>query len=93
VNVLGVIHSTHSFLPLLRKGATRKVATISSVGGDCDFVLETGLAQAPAYGASKAAVNMVIAKYAAKLQNEGFTMVALSPGMVDTSATAGGKGE
>jgi NAD(P)-dependent dehydrogenase (short-subunit alcohol dehydrogenase family) len=89
---LGVIYSTNSFLPLLRKGETRKVATISSATGDCDFVLGTGLAQAAAYGTSKAAVNMIIAKFAVRLQTEGFTIIALSPGMVDTSATSGGKG-
>jgi NAD(P)-dependent dehydrogenase (short-subunit alcohol dehydrogenase family) len=85
---LGVIHSTNSFLPLLRKGETRKVATISSSGGVCEFVLGTGLAQMPSYGASKGAVNVVNAKYAVKLQNEGFTMIALCPGLVDTTATA-----
>ena len=84
VNVLGVIHSTNSFLPLLRNGMTKKVVTISSGGGDRETVLKSGLAQMTAYGASKAAVNVVVAKYAIKLQKEGFTVIALAPGIVDT---------
>ncbi|GBE85213.1 predicted protein [Sparassis crispa] len=41
-----------------------------------------------AYGTTKAGTHMVVTKYAALLENEGFTVVALSPGLVDTSATA-----
>ena len=81
---MGVIHSTNSFLPLLRNGMTKKVVTISSGGGDHQTTMKLGLAQVSAYGASKAAVNVVVAKYAIKLQEEDFTVIALSPGMVDT---------
>lgn len=87
---MGVIHSTNSFLPLLRKGNTKKVVTISSGGGDRDFVMQMGFGRMVAYGASKAAVNMIVAKFAVKLQNERFIFVALSPGLVDTTATAPG---
>ncbi|KAF8513799.1 hypothetical protein JB92DRAFT_2922000 [Gautieria morchelliformis] len=92
VNVMGVIHSINNFLPLLRNGNTRKVVTISSRGGDPDLVLKTGLSQMVAYGASKAAVNMIVVKFAIKLQTEGFIVFAVSPGLVDTSATAAAKG-
>jgi NAD(P)-dependent dehydrogenase (short-subunit alcohol dehydrogenase family) len=67
------------------------VVTISSRGGDRDLVLKTGLSQMVAYGASKAAVNMIVAKFAITLQTEGFIVFALSPGMVNTSATAATK--
>ena len=84
---MGVIHSTNSFLPLLRKGTTKKVATISSAGGNRDSVMKLDFPQMPGYGMSKAAVNMVIAKYATKLHSEGIVLVALSPGLVDTTLT------
>jgi hypothetical protein len=35
-------------------------------------------------------VNVVVAKYAAEFQNEGFTFLALSPGLVDTGNTGTG---
>jgi len=34
----------------------------------------------------KAALNMVVAKYAVELKSEGFKLLALSPGLVDTTA-------
>lgn len=36
------------------------------------------------YSISKAAVNMVNAKYAVQYKPEGFVFLALSPGLVDT---------
>ena len=81
---MGVIYSTNSFLPLLRNGLTKKVVTISSEAGDRETVLKMGLVQVNAYGPSKAAVNVVVAQYGIKLQEEGFTVIALAPGMVDT---------
>jgi NAD(P)-dependent dehydrogenase (short-subunit alcohol dehydrogenase family) len=36
---------------------------------------------APAYGASKAALNFLTRDYAKELQNEGFTVIALYPGV------------
>ena len=87
---MGVIHSTNSFLPLLRKGDTKKVATISSAGGTREFVLALDLEQMTAYGASKAAMNMIVAKFSITLKKEGFTVVALSPGLVNTAQTTEG---
>ena len=53
-----------------------------------DVVLKANLTQSAAYSISKAAVNMVVAKYAAQLKPEGFVVLELSPGFVDASATA-----
>ncbi|KAF8521922.1 hypothetical protein BU17DRAFT_87481 [Hysterangium stoloniferum] len=85
VNVMGVIYSALSFLPLLRIGKTRKIIVISSQGGNPDFVYKAGLTGMSAYGTSKAGTNMVVAKLALELQGEGFVVVGLSPGLVDTS--------
>jgi hypothetical protein len=91
VNVIGVIHSTNSFLPLLRKGSTKKIVTISTGAGDRDFVFKTNLSSMIAYSASKAATNMIITKYVVQFKDKGLIFVALSPGIVDTLAT--GQGE
>ncbi|KIJ53963.1 hypothetical protein M422DRAFT_153792 [Sphaerobolus stellatus SS14] len=87
VNVTGVILATLAFLPLLRKGSLKKIVAISSSGGERDFVAKSKLTGMSAYGASKAAVNMVITKLALELEPEGFVVIALSPGLVDTTGT------
>jgi NAD(P)-dependent dehydrogenase (short-subunit alcohol dehydrogenase family) len=88
INVIGVIHTTNIFLPLLRKGTVKKVIIISSGMGDPDLVLSTGIPNQAPYSISKAAVNMVVAKYAAEYKAEGFVFLALSPGLVDTLTKA-----
>ncbi|KZP29917.1 NAD(P)-binding protein [Athelia psychrophila] len=88
VNVVGVVHTINVFLPLIRKGTAKKVITISSGMADVDFALQIGLSNQAPYSISKAAVNMVVAKYAAEYKAEGIVFVAVCPGLVDTAATA-----
>jgi len=88
VNVIGVVHTINSFLPLLRQGAAKKVVTLSSGMGDTEAVLKAGLPNQAPYAISKAALNMVVAKYAAEYKAEGFVFVAISPGLVDTTTKA-----
>ncbi|PCH42771.1 NAD(P)-binding protein [Wolfiporia cocos MD-104 SS10] len=88
VNVLGIIHSVNAFLPLLRRGAAKKIILVSTGAGDRDVVWRARFDSAAAYGVTKAAANMVAIKYAVQLEPEGFVVVALSPGTVDVSATA-----
>lgn len=87
LNAISVVHSTNAFLPLLKKGSAKKVITISSGAGDTELTLTAGLTTQPAYSVAKAAANMVVAKFAAELKSEGFVFLALSPGVVDVSAT------
>ncbi|KAJ7492052.1 hypothetical protein FB451DRAFT_515276 [Mycena latifolia] len=82
VNTVGVVHSINAFLPLLRKGSVKKVVSISSGLGDIELAVWTE--GEPAYSISKAAMNMVSAKYAAQFRDEGFTFLAICPGVVDT---------
>ncbi|KAJ7633095.1 hypothetical protein FB45DRAFT_745217 [Roridomyces roridus] len=88
VNAVGPAHTTNAFLPLLRKGSAKKVVVLSSGAGDVDFVLKAGLGESVGYAVSKAALNMVVAKYAVQLKPEGFVFLALSPGVVNTFATS-----
>ncbi|KZT71094.1 NAD(P)-binding protein [Daedalea quercina L-15889] len=88
VNVLGAIHAVNAFLPLLRKGTTKKIAVIGTEGGTSEFVWKMRLSGLAAYGTTKAAEHLVVLKYAALLEPEGFTVMTICPGFVDTSGTA-----
>ncbi|KAI0669047.1 NAD-P-binding protein [Trametes maxima] len=90
VNTLGVVHSISAFLPLLRKGATKKIIVIGTTGSVPSVTMLTASAGMAAYTTTKAAAIMVATKYAARLKGKGFTVVSINPGVVDTSETAGG---
>ena len=88
VNVLGVIRTINAFLPLLKetsKTHDARVITISSGAGDLDGVLSFQLGMQAPYAISKAAVNMVVVKYAATFADQPFIFLGISPGLVDTS--------
>ena len=85
-NVIGVINTINVFLPLLKKSAIKKVATLTSGMGDLDVVNNVGVWEAAPYSISKAAVNMVVAKYNARYKDDGILFLAISPGVVDTGA-------
>ena len=57
---------------------------ISTGLGDRETVINCEYATAGPYSISKAAANMVVAKYAVALKSEGFVVIALSPGLVKT---------
>lgn len=83
-NVIGAALLVNAFLPLLERGPTKKVVTISSFVGDVDFIVNSGHPASASYSASKSAVNMVNAKYAAEFKEKGFVFLAVSPGIVET---------
>jgi len=86
VNVLGVMYSINAFLPLIRKGEAKKIIAISSGLADSTSA-RYGTTSAIIYSAMKAAMNMVVAKYAGEVRSEGIMLLALCPGMVDTKET------
>ncbi|RDX48930.1 NAD-P-binding protein [Lentinus brumalis] len=92
-NTLGVIHSITAFLPLLRGGSTNRVVVISTGGADVPTVLKQGIAYMAAYHITKTAAVMATAKWALTLQDGGFVVVSLTPGLVDTTGTKGEYGE
>jgi len=83
-NVIGVIHTINAFLPLLRAGSTKKVVIVSSEMGSAALAVKAKLPIFAPYSISKAAVDMVNAKYAAELGDEDFIFAAVSPGYVKT---------
>jgi len=53
--------------------------------GDIDLAYKSSTDLSVPYSISKSAVNMVNAKYAVALKEEGFIFLAISPGLVDTA--------
>ncbi|EIM84670.1 NAD-P-binding protein [Stereum hirsutum FP-91666 SS1] len=83
-NVLGPTLTTNAFLPLLKKGTLKKVLTLSSGMGDPEMNLKAGISNQVAYCVSKSALEMINVKFALALKDEGFTFLAISPGLVNT---------
>jgi len=83
-NVVGAVAVTNAFLPLIEKGAQKKVINISSAAGDSEFIERFGYVTAVPYGISKAALNLINTKYAIEFRGKGYTFLAISPGLVDT---------
>jgi NAD(P)-dependent dehydrogenase (short-subunit alcohol dehydrogenase family) len=81
VNTTGPALLAQALLPLMKPGS--KLVNISSGLGSCGLNTnpETGL---DAYAASKAALNMITCRLAAKLESRGITVVACDPGWVKT---------
>lgn len=87
-NVVGVAHTTNAFLPLIRKGTVKKVITISSGMADLDLVNRFAVDVSGPYSISKAATNLLVAKFHAALgPAEGILFLSLSPGLVSTRVT------
>ena len=72
-------------LPLLRAGTAKRIICLSTGLAATDVILGSGFTLSPAYAISKAALNMAVAEFAAVLQPEGFTVLAISPGLVNTA--------
>ncbi|KAH8093757.1 putative short-chain dehydrogenase [Cristinia sonorae] len=90
--VLGTIHATNAFLPLILSSAssspstfTPKVITLGSGMGDIDFILNTGIESHVPYSVGKAAQAAMVAKYAAEYEKENVLFLTISPGLVDTN--------
>jgi NAD(P)-dependent dehydrogenase (short-subunit alcohol dehydrogenase family) len=86
-NVLGVVYSINSFLPLVLKGSVKKIVAISTGMADAELSLD-GVKVQVAYSSMKAALNMIVAKFAVELRPKGVMTLALCPGVVQTQETA-----
>ncbi|KAK3681235.1 hypothetical protein B0T22DRAFT_302726 [Podospora appendiculata] len=82
-NVLANIHLYNLFMPQILKGKAKKVVVISSGMGDIEFTNELGIEIATLYSASKAAMNMITAKFAAQYKKDGILFLSICPGQVD----------
>ena len=88
VNVVGVANTVKAFMPLIRKGEAKKVIYISSIMADMGLVNGFSIDNAGPYAVSKAAGNMLIAKYhAAAGAAWGILFMSTAPGIVMTRET------
>ncbi|KAK2742517.1 hypothetical protein FQN55_007803 [Onygenales sp. PD_40] len=83
-NIAGPLFAINAFLPLLRAGKEKRVTYISSGTAGVPETIETRIANSLPYSTSKAGGNIIIAKFAAELQDEGFTFLSIAPGGVAT---------
>ena len=92
-NVLGVIKTINTFLPLIKKSSIKKVISISTGLADDKLTNEFDLYEAAPYSISKAALNTAVAKYNARhgKSSDGILFVGISPGLVSTGNDAARK--
>jgi NAD(P)-dependent dehydrogenase (short-subunit alcohol dehydrogenase family) len=83
VNALGPLKISEAFLPHVRAGRLKRIATVSSLGGS--FAARDRMAPGTMfYRASKSALNMLMINVAAGVKKYDITVVLLNPGLVDT---------
>ncbi|KAI9769743.1 MAG: putative secondary metabolism biosynthetic enzyme [Geoglossum umbratile] len=91
VNVVGALSTTEAFLPLLRKAPAPRIVFVSSSVGSITHAADPKSkyygAHANEYRASKAALNMLIVQYWARLGKDGFKVFGADPGLVATNFT------
>lgn len=86
MNLFQAVNTVNTLLPLIEKGQQKKIIYISSGIGDIPTTRATEMPNLVGYAISKAAGNLVMAKYAAELKAKGILTLSLSPGWVETDA-------
>lgn len=89
-NVVGNIHLFNLFIPLVMMGKVKKVIAISSGHADLDFINDLEVEVSALYAASKAAMNVIVAKFNAQYKKDGVLFVSISPGVVEVGHFANG---
>lgn len=89
-NVVGVVKTINTFLPLIKKSSVKKVISITTGLADNKLTNDYDLYEAGPYTISKAALNTVVAKYNARhgKSSDGILFVGISPGLVSTGNDA-----
>ncbi|KAI3327808.1 NAD(P)-binding protein [Xylariaceae sp. AK1471] len=83
-NVIGNVHLFNLYLPLILKGHTKKIITISSGMADLDLTRDYKLILGAPYTISKVAMNAATAKFNAQYADQGVLFLNICPGVVDT---------
>ncbi len=84
-DVFGTIWTTNAFLPLIEKGAHKKVIHVTTGLADLDLIKTTGIQHSVPVSIGKAGMNILTAKYAAEFADKGIKFLAMSPGWVNTA--------
>ena len=83
-NAVANVHLFNLYMPMILKGSTKKIIAISSGHADIDLVPRYNLAVSGSYAVSKAALNMIVAKFSAEYRKHGVLVMSVSPGVADT---------
>jgi len=86
INVTGTHRAVLAFLPALRARQTRKIVFLcTSLVGSCELAIKEPFDtfNGP-YAVSKVALNMLAIQFQRELAKEGFTVIPIDPGWVDT---------
>ncbi|KAL9059722.1 MAG: hypothetical protein Q9162_001023 [Coniocarpon cinnabarinum] len=86
VNVLGTHRMINALLPLCRRSVTKKIINVTSTQGSMTLAFQPPhlWAHAPDYKVSKAALNMLSVQWGKSLAEEGFCVLSVSPGWLQT---------
>ena len=88
VNVVGVANAIEAFMPFIRKGEAKKAILISSLQAEMDLVNRFSIDNAGPYAVSKAAANLLMAKYHTSAgATDGILFMSIAPGVVMTRET------
>ncbi|TLD26580.1 hypothetical protein PspLS_04343 [Pyricularia sp. CBS 133598] len=83
-NVVGNFNLYSLFTPLILKGDTKKVLSVSSGHAALPLVSQYQVEASVAYASSKAAHNMITSKFHARYARDGVLFISVCPGTVDT---------
>ncbi|KAI3327601.1 NAD(P)-binding protein [Xylariaceae sp. AK1471] len=83
INVIGTIYYYNAFMPLVLKGQIKKVVAISSGMADAELCRSYDIETGAVYSCSKAALNIVTAKYSAQYKKDGILFLSICPGTAD----------
>jgi NAD(P)-dependent dehydrogenase (short-subunit alcohol dehydrogenase family) len=83
VNAVANAHLFNLFMPLILKGRAKKVVAISSGSADLDSVRQFDIVNFPAYAMSKAALNVLVAKFSAQYRRDAVLFISICPGLVE----------
>ncbi|KAF2425547.1 NAD(P)-binding protein [Tothia fuscella] len=82
-NVLSNVYLYNLFTPQILEGNVKKVVFFTSGIGDMDWVNKYDLYSSSLYSTTKAAMNMLNAKFTAQYKKDGVLFLSIYPGMVD----------
>lgn len=71
-------------LVLKSKAQTKRVITITTGVADLDLTNDVEVDIGSLYGASKAAMNLIVAKFSVQYKKDGVLFMGISPGLVET---------
>ncbi len=88
VNAIGPMLLARGLVPNLRRSDSPKIINMSSQIGS--MVVSAGMGRDAGYAVSKAALNMITVKLAARLKDDGIIVIALHPGYLRTAMGGAG---